>query len=103
MRCMSCEVTAAWPTLPLIGQAYMGYLNLDAPQADFVVYDAGSWIYTGTGLHNGSALAGIIGSDSTTSPPPGHPPTFRYSATHRSTWPTDSPAAGPGTATATPT
>jgi hypothetical protein len=41
----------------------MGYLDLDAPSADFVVHDASSWIYTGTGLHDGSVLTGIIGSD----------------------------------------
>ena len=54
---------APWPTLPLIGQAYMGYLNLDAPPADFVVTDAGSWLYADTGLHVGSVIPGIIGSD----------------------------------------
>lgn len=54
---------APWPTLPLIGQAYMGYLNLDAPPADFVVSDAGAWIYSGTGLRNGSVIPGVLGSD----------------------------------------
>jgi hypothetical protein len=68
---------APWPTLPLIGQAYMGYLNLDAPQADFVVNDASSWIYSGTGLHNGSALAGIIGSDFDHLTPTGTPPNLQ--------------------------
>ena len=77
MRFMSCEVTATWPTLPLIGQAYMGYLNLDAPQADFVVNDASSCIYSGTGLHNGSALAGIIGSDFDHLTPTGTPPNLQ--------------------------
>lgn len=64
---------APWPTLPLIGQAYMGYLNLDAPAADFVVYDGSAWVFTGTGLRTGSVLPGIIGSDfdhlSTPTPP----------------------------------
>ena len=54
---------APWSTLPLIGQAYMGYLNLDAPPADFVVQDASAWIFNGTGLHNGAVIPRIIGSD----------------------------------------
>ncbi|MGV1030421.1 MAG: N,N-dimethylformamidase beta subunit family domain-containing protein, partial [Dermatophilaceae bacterium] len=54
---------ASRSTLPLIGQAYMGYLNPGAPPADFVVDDASAWIFKGTGLHNGAVLPGIIGSD----------------------------------------
>jgi hypothetical protein len=28
-----------------------------------VVYDASSWLYAGTGLHDGSVIPGVIGSD----------------------------------------
>lgn len=54
--------TNAPPTL-LVGGEYSGYLYTTAPPAPFVVYDASSWIFKGTGLQNGSAIPGVISSD----------------------------------------
>jgi len=52
----------SWSAETLIGQVYSGYLTpgLSAP---FVVSDASSWVYAGTGLHDGSVLPRVIASD----------------------------------------
>ena len=94
---------ANWSTLPLIGQAYMGYLNPDAPPADFVVHDASAWIFKDTGLHNGAALPGIIGSDFDHLTANGSPANLQVLAHSPSRCPAASPAVPPGTPTATPT
>lgn len=47
------------PASTLVGESYGGY-GIDAP---LVVSDASSWIYAGTGLHNGSQLPGVIRYD----------------------------------------
>ncbi len=49
-------------TVPLVGEAYSGYLD-PGKSAPFVAYDTRSWIYTGTGLHDGSRLPGVVASD----------------------------------------
>jgi hypothetical protein len=51
-----------WSPLSQIGEEYSGYL---APRviAPMVISDASSWLFRGTGLQNGSLLAGVIGSD----------------------------------------
>jgi hypothetical protein len=53
---------ASWSPLAQIGEEYSGYLapGLTAPM---VIADASSWIFQGTGLHDGSSLPGVIGSD----------------------------------------
>jgi hypothetical protein len=47
----------------LTGQEYSGYILPGKPQAPMVVYDASSWLFTGTGLHDGSQIPDTIGSD----------------------------------------
>jgi hypothetical protein len=53
---------ASWSPLTQIGEEYSGYLapGLTAPM---VIADASSWVFQGTGLHDGSSLPGVIGSD----------------------------------------
>jgi hypothetical protein len=53
---------ASWSPLTQIGEEYSGYL---APgvTAPMVIADASSWVFQGTGLHVGSSLPGVIGSD----------------------------------------
>jgi hypothetical protein len=51
-----------WSQVPFTGQQYSGYLN-GVYSEPFVVTDAAGWIYQGTGLHDGSALPGVIQSD----------------------------------------
>lgn len=53
---------ADWSPVPQIGEEYVGYLAPGA-SAPMVVTDAGSWLYRGTGLHNGSTIPGVIASD----------------------------------------
>jgi hypothetical protein len=51
-----------WSAEPFVGEVYSGYLEpgLSAP---FVVADAHSWVFAGTGLHDGSVLPRVIASD----------------------------------------
>jgi hypothetical protein len=51
-----------WPETSFVGESYSGYLQVGT-SAPFVVSDASSWIYKGTGLKNGSTLPGVIQSD----------------------------------------
>jgi len=52
-----------WPESGFVGEMYAGFLEPGSPPAAFVVYDANAWIFKGTGLHNGSALPGVIQAD----------------------------------------
>jgi hypothetical protein len=52
-----------WPESGLVGQMYAGFLEPGTPSAPFVVEDAKAWIFKGTGLHDGSAVPGVIASD----------------------------------------
>lgn len=64
---------ANWPESPFVGESYNGFLN-PAVYADLTVTDASSWLFAGTGLHDGSVLPGVIGSDvDSLEPPGGHP------------------------------
>ncbi len=47
----------------LTGEMYAGYINPGEPAAPFVVYDASSFLFKGTGLHDGSQLPGVIAAD----------------------------------------
>lgn len=67
----------SWSTLPLIGEAYSGYRFPQSAPADFVVNDASAWIYQGTGLHNGSVVPSLIGSDFDHLAPRGTPPNLQ--------------------------
>lgn len=53
---------SSWPETPLVGEVYAGYLN-PGSTAPFRVEDASSWVFQGTGLHDGSLLPGVIASD----------------------------------------
>ena len=53
---------SSWPPTAQIGEEYSGYLEPGA-FAPMVIDDASSWVFKGTGLHDGSALPGVIGSD----------------------------------------
>ncbi len=46
----------------VVGELYSGFLE-PGVAAPFVVYDAGSWIFRGTGLHDGSAIPQVVASD----------------------------------------
>jgi len=50
------------PTL-MTGELYSGFLIPGTPAVPLVVSDATSWLYTGTGLVNGSQIPGVIDSD----------------------------------------
>ena len=51
-----------WSEVPLTGEEYAGYLNGTA-NVPFVVYDASSFVFAGTGLQDGAELAGVVMSD----------------------------------------
>lgn len=53
------------------------YTNLVAGRADWVVADAGSWVYRGTGVSNGNRIRGLVFGESdraVTPPTPGSTP-----------------------------
>jgi hypothetical protein len=52
-----------WDESSFVGGEYSGYTYPGVPPLPFTVYDASAWIYKGTGLHDGSNVAGVIDSD----------------------------------------
>jgi hypothetical protein len=50
-----------WSEVGLVGELYSGYITKGS--APFVVADAASWAFKGTGLRNGSSIPGVIISD----------------------------------------
>jgi hypothetical protein len=52
-----------WPESGFVGEMYAGYLEPGTPAAPFVVEDSKAWIFKGTGLHDGSAVPGVIQAD----------------------------------------
>lgn len=54
---------ARWPEDDFVGESYNGFLSPDAPPAALTITNAASWIYAGTGLHNGQSIPGVIRSD----------------------------------------
>jgi hypothetical protein len=50
-----------WPETSFVGEVYAGYLN--SGSVPFVVEDSSAWIFKGTGLQNGSSVAGVVESD----------------------------------------
>ena len=52
-----------WDEEIFVGEMYSGYLLPGAASAALVPYDASSWIFDGTGLHNRSTVPGVIASD----------------------------------------
>jgi hypothetical protein len=53
---------SSWSANPVVGEGYSGYL-FPGLSAAFVVADAASWVFAGTGLHDGSVLPRVIASD----------------------------------------
>jgi hypothetical protein len=53
---------ASWPEDAFVGESYAGFLE-PGQFTSLVVSDASGWVFHGTGLHNGSVLPGVIGSD----------------------------------------
>ena len=53
---------ASWPEDSFVGESYAGFLE-PGLFTSMVVSDASAWVFQGTGLHNGSVLLGVIGSD----------------------------------------
>jgi hypothetical protein len=53
---------ASWPEYGFVGDTYEGFLE-PGLSVGFRVADASSWVFTGTGLHNGSAVPGVVASD----------------------------------------
>jgi hypothetical protein len=53
---------SSWSANPVVGEGYSGYLY-PGLSAAFVVADAASWVFAGTGLHDGSVLPRVIASD----------------------------------------
>ena len=51
------------PPTRFIGGEYSGYVDTNAAPLPFVVYDASSWIFEGTGLSDGSQIPDVIRSD----------------------------------------
>ena len=52
-----------WPPTRFIGGEYSGYVATTASPLPFVVYDASSWIFKGTGLKDGTQIPDVIRSD----------------------------------------
>lgn len=74
-------VTVQWrdpllnrPEQRLIGVQYTNTIQrgIDGPYADYVVSDAGSWVYAGTGVSDGAVIRAIVGYE-TDSFEPQHP------------------------------
>lgn len=64
---------ANWPESPFVGESYNGFLN-PTVYAGLTVTAANSWPFAGTGLHDGSVLPNVIGSDvDSLAPPASHP------------------------------
>jgi hypothetical protein len=52
-----------WDEASFVGGVYSGYTNPGVSPLPFTVYDDSAWIFKGTGLHDGSTVAGVIDSD----------------------------------------
>jgi Phage-related protein, tail component len=49
------------PEQSLIGIMYADYFNAENPALPYVVQNSNNWVYSGTGLANGSSVPGILG------------------------------------------
>ena len=54
---------ASWPEDSFVGESYNGFLAAGATPGPLRITDAQAWIFTGTGLHDGEQVPGVIGSD----------------------------------------
>jgi hypothetical protein len=64
---------ASWPEDVFVGATYAGFLEPNAPPADFVVADGNAWIFRNTGLHTGSIIPNLLRSDFDEYNPSAHP------------------------------
>jgi hypothetical protein len=53
---------ANWPEYDFVGDTYDGYLD-SGDSTGFRVADASSWVFQGTGLHDGSLIPGVVAMD----------------------------------------
>jgi hypothetical protein len=60
-----------WMASTFLGEAYSGFLEPTVPNAPMQVFDASAWLFQGTGLHDGSEIPGVVGSDIDHLVPPG--------------------------------
>ena len=49
------------PEQRLMGVQFSGQIDVSAPNAPYVVKNSSSWVYAGTGLHDGDAIPGMVG------------------------------------------
>jgi len=49
------------PEQRLMGVQFSGQIDVSAPNAPYVVKNSSSWVYEGTGLHDGDAIPGMVG------------------------------------------
>lgn len=54
---------ASWSGDQFVGETYSGYTLTYVPAQSFIVADGSAWIYRNTGLHTGSKISAVIGSD----------------------------------------
>ena len=52
-----------WNAESFLGQIYSGYLEPNEPNAPMQVFDASSWLFSGTGLTDGAEIPSVINSD----------------------------------------
>jgi hypothetical protein len=53
---------ANWPEYNFVGDTYDGFLE-PGQTYGLTVADASSWVFSGTGLHNGSVIPGVLATD----------------------------------------
>jgi len=49
------------PEQQLVGVQFSGSIPVDAPNAPYVVANSSSWVYAGTGLHDGDSIPKMVG------------------------------------------
>jgi hypothetical protein len=49
------------PEQQLMGVQFSGQIDVNAPNAPYVVANSSSWVYEGTGLHDGDRIPGMVG------------------------------------------
>lgn len=52
-----------WDSSSFVGEIYSGFMEPGTPNAAMKVFDAGAWIFKGTGLTNGGSIPSAINSD----------------------------------------
>src|SRR5258707_9898042 len=57
------------PEQQLMGVQFTGSIDINSPNASYVVANSSSWVYAGTGLANGDSIPGIVGYEMDASMP----------------------------------